>query len=117
MKKDPRIFIEHILECIERIEEYVKSVTKDEFLRSTLPQDAVIRRIEIIGEAAKNLPAVIKEKYPDIAWKDIAGMRDVLIHGYFGVDLELTWKVVKENIPDLKGKITKVKEDLAKEIS
>jgi len=117
MKKDPRIFIEHILECIERIEEYVKNLTKDEFFKSTQPQDAVIRRIEIIGEAVKNLPAEVKEKYPDIAWKDMAGMRDILIHGYFGVDLELTWKVAKENVRDLKRKILKMKEDLAKGIS
>lgn len=117
MKKDPSIFIEHILECIARIEEYVKDVAKDEFLKSSLLQDAIVRRIEIIGEAVKNLPAEIKEKYPNIAWKDIAGMRDVLIHGYFGVDLELTWKVVKEKVRDLKNKILKVKEDLDKGIS
>lgn len=117
MKKDPRIFIEHILECIERIEGYVKNVTKDEFLKSTQLQDAVIRRIEIIGEAVKNLPAEAKKKYPDIAWKDIAGMRDILIHGYFGVDLELTWKAAKENVRDLKKKILKVREDLAGRVS
>lgn len=112
MKKDPRIFIEHVLECIEKIEEYVKDATKDDFFRSTQLQDAVIRRIEIIGEAIKNLPMEIKEKYPDIAWKDIVGMRDVLIHGYFGVDLELTWKVAKENVWDLKSKMLKIREDL-----
>ena len=76
MRKDPKIFIDHILECIERIEEYTEGITKNEFLNSGQVQDAVIRRIEIIGEAIKNIPAKIKDRYPDIPWKQIAGMRD-----------------------------------------
>lgn len=112
MKKDPKIFIEHILECIERIEEYLRGVNKNEFLNSVQLQDSVIRRIEIIGEAIKNLPTGIKKKYSNVAWKEIAGMRNILIHEYFGVDLELTWRVAEKDIPDLKKKILKVKKDL-----
>ena len=94
-----------MLDSLELIEKYLKGKSKEEFLSSVQLQDAVIRRLEIIGESVKNLPeSVIKENL-DLPWKEIAGMRDILIHQYFGVDLELTWEVVQVEIPILKPKL------------
>jgi len=112
MKKDPKIFLEHILQCIELIEEYVAGITKKQFLESVQLQDSIIRRIEIMGEAVKNIPKQVKDRYPDIDWKEIAGMRDILIHEYFGVDLRLTWKVATKDVCRLKKRIMKIKKDL-----
>lgn len=105
MKKDPRVFIDHILECIELIEGYLSDKTVEDFLGSIQLQDAVIRRIEIIGEATKKLPQDYKERHSDIPWKEMAGMRDIIVHEYFGVDLMLTWRVAKEDIKGLKVKL------------
>jgi len=108
MKKNVKIFLEHILEAIKLIEEYINNKEKSDFLKSIQLQDSVIRRIEIIGEAIKNIPSNFKGTHEDIPWKEITGMRDILIHQYFGVDLELTWEVIKVDLPKLKKSIISI---------
>jgi uncharacterized protein with HEPN domain len=102
VKKSSKIFLKHIKESILLIEEYSVGVSQAEFLKSRSLQDAIIRRLEIIGEAVKNLPVSFRTKHPEIPWKQIAGMRDILIHEYFDVDLVLTWLVVKKELPLIK---------------
>ena len=111
MKKDPKIFLEHVLESIKEIEKHIKKISKDEFWEDIKTQDAVIRRIEIIGEAVKNLPSEFKRKYPKIEWREITGMRDKLIHEYFGVNIDMVWETIKNDLPELKNKISKILEN------
>lgn len=107
MTKDYLIFINHILESITIVEKHLKGVTKKEFLVNIEKQDAVIRRIGIIGEAVKNIPPNIRKSNPNIPWRNIAGMRDVVIHEYFDIDLNLAWETAKIGLPKLKRELIK----------
>lgn len=106
--RDYKLYLDDILEATKRIEKYTKKLTLAKLKKDELTVDGVVRNLEIIGEAVKNIPANIKEKYPDIEWKKIAGLRDILAHEYFGVDLEVLWDVVENKLPDLKKKIARL---------
>jgi uncharacterized protein with HEPN domain len=112
MKRDVRVYLQDILESIERIEEYTRGKTKDDFVSDSQMQDAVLRRLEIIGEAVKHVPKRLRDRYPTIPWQQIAGTRDILIHGYFGVRLDTSWEIIRDDLKELKATILRVQADL-----
>lgn len=115
MRKDSLVFIKHIRDAIGLIENFTEGISKNSFIINKEKQYAVMRALEIIGEAAKNIPQPFRNKYEIIPWKEIAGTRDKLIHLYFGVNLDLIWKVVKEDIPTLNKQIKEILEAEKKE--
>lgn len=107
MKKDLRVYLAHILECAQKIERYTAD-GKDRFVSDTMVQDAVLRNLEVIGEATKRLDDTYRRAHPQIPWRAVAGLRDVLIHQYEGVDLDRVWNVVVDGLPGLKDAIAKL---------
>lgn len=110
--KEDLPFIEHILDSINAIESFSKNMKKEKLISNRLKQSAIVREIEIIGEAVKNISENLKNKHREIEWREIVGTRDKMIHHYFGVDLNIVWDIIKINIPDLKEKISKIKKEL-----
>jgi len=107
-KRDYIHFLEDILSAIEKIEMYTKGLNFEKLCENSMAVDAVVRNFEIIGEATKNVPKTVKDKYPDVEWKEAIGFRNVLTHDYFGIDLESVWDTLKNNIPVLKRHIGEV---------
>lgn len=102
--KNDTVYLSHIIDAIEDIRKYTDP-GKDAFYENKMMQDAVIRNLEIIGEAVKNISQQTRDKAPGVQWKKIAGLRDVLIHDYFGVDLDMVWLVVENRIPELSNQL------------
>lgn len=109
MSKNDLAYIAHIIKCIRKILKFIKDFDKKEFAKNELLQDAVIRNIEVIGEASKKISSDFKKEYSEIPWKEIAGMRDKLIHDYLGVDIEVIWKTIELDLPFLQKELRKIK--------
>lgn len=110
-EKEDSAFIEHILDSISAIENFSKSLSKEKLISNRLRQSAIIREIEIIGEAVKNISKNLKDKHKEIEWSNISGTRDKMIHHYFGVDLNIVFDIIKKDLPRLKKQIEKIKWD------
>jgi len=115
MKRDCRVYLRDILQAFNNSKEFVKGLSYEKFITDKKTISAVVRELEVAGEATKQLPASIRRKYPQIPWSDMAGMRDKLIHFYFGVDLEIVWETVKVRIPELEPLIEDVLKDFERQ--
>lgn len=112
MKRLFRHYLEDILESVELIENFTEGMDFEKFRGDAKTRDAVVKRLEIIGEAAKNVPKDIRDKYPELPWSKMARMRDKLTHEYFGIRFDIVWKAVKKSLPEMKPGIKKILKDL-----
>jgi len=107
-KRKPRLYLEDTRDSIERIEEYTKDLDFEQFVRDRKTIDAVVRNLTIIGEAVRNIPEEIKSKNPNVAWDEAVGMRNKVTHEYFGIDEDILWKTIKEDLPIFKKQISEI---------
>lgn len=112
MNKNTKVFLKHILESIDAIEEYAQDISEKAFLENQEKQDAIIRRLEVLGEAAKNLPDEFKKQHSNIAWNKAMATRNILIHHYFGIDLKIVWDTITGSLPEFKNQVKNLLEVL-----
>lgn len=105
-RRELKLYLEDIINSVDRIEEYTKNFTFEEFAKDQKTIDAVVRNLSVIGEAAKNIPEEVKSKHTSIPWDEIAGMRNKIIHEYFGVDEDILWKTVRDDLPLFKKQVS-----------
>ena len=113
--KDLRVPLLHILQSIEHIRAFSAGMSHSSFVADRLHQSAIIRELEIIGEATKAMPPEFRKRYPDVSWGEIAGMRDKLIHHYFGINLERVWETIQNDLPKLKTDVQKILKEIEEE--
>lgn len=109
MRRDYRVYVDDVMASISKIKFYTKGFSKRKFLDDQKTIDAVVRNLEIIGEAIKNIPEKIRHRYPEVEWKKISGLRDILAHEYFGIDTEIIWDIIRNKVPELEKEFQHIK--------